>query len=325
MPSQLGKKGKIMGKEKESILVKINRDELVSATFTDSALINKAVTARAGETRITIEKDSDGNEYARATYELKQADGKRTEITTSNMELATRIERVNRAIASGDVAYFITAKELENFTETEATELGFDSVVAMASSIFGLAKSTIENYRKLSRFFIKEDYTLVGAIPKDTPISTLNQLISYVTVNDDGTHDISNVERLFTSNIITPYMKQAELKARLAKLKSMDSEKEISELSPEELESVKAQVQEDSLKRKEEKTNKAGKKEKKEEKATVTVSDNPQVVLGEILSMLSKIENYAIYQLSISRDSEIRTHIDALMVLFSDMINDLEA
>lgn len=315
-----------MGKEKETNLVTVNREELVNSTFTDSALLNNAITVRAGQSHIIVEKDTDGNEYARATYELKQPDGKRTEISTSNMELATRIERVNRAIASGDVAYFITAKELENFTETEATELGFDNVVAMAVSIFGLAKSTIENYRKLSRFFIKDDYTLVGAIPKDTPISTLNQLISYVRVNEDGTHDISNVERLFTSSIITPYMKQAELKARLAKLKSMDSDKEISELSAEELENVKSQVQEDSAKRKEEKTNKAGKKEKKEDKkAVVTVSDNPQIVLGEILSMLAKIDGYATSQLSVSKDSEIRSHIDALTVLFTDMVTALES
>ena len=276
-----------MSKNKANELVTINREELVNSTFTDSALLNNAITVRAGESHITIEKDSDGNEYAKATYELKKADGKRTEISTSNMELATRIERVNRAIASGDVAYFITAKELENFTESEATELGFDSVVAMAGAIFGLAKSTVENYRKLSRFFIKDDYTLVGAIPKDTPISTLNQLISYVTVNEDGTHDISNVERLFTSSIITPYMKQAELKARLAKLKSMETEQELSELSAEQIELVKQEIQADSASRKEAK---AGEKKQEKKQASVTVSDNPQVLAGEALNKVKELQ-----------------------------------
>ena len=275
-----------MGKNKNEV-VTINREELVNSTFTDSALFNNAITVRAGESHITIEKDSDGNEYAKATYELKKADGKRTEISTSNMELATRIERVNRAIASGDVAYFITAKELENFTESEATELGFDSVVAMAGAIFGLAKSTVENYRKLSRFFINDDYTLAGAIPKDTPISTLNQLISYVTVNENGSHDISNVERLFTSSIITPYMKQAELKARLAKLKSMETEQELSELSAEQIEAVKQEIQADSASRKEAK---AGEKKQEKKQASVTVSGNPQVLAGEALNKVKELQ-----------------------------------
>lgn len=296
-----------MSKNKNEV-VTINREELVNSTFTDSALFNNAITVRAGESHITIEKDSDGNEYAKATYELKKADGKRTEISTSNMELATRIERVNRAIASGDVAYFITAKELENFTESEATELGFDSVVAMAGAIFGLAKSTVENYRKLSRFFINDDYTLAGAIPKDTPISTLNQLISYVTVNEDGTHDISNVERLFTSSIITPYMKQAELKARLAKLKSMETEQELSELSAEQIEQVKAEIQADSASRKEAK---AGEKKQDKKPATVTVSDNPQVLAGEALNKIKELQEI-FKKMNIYTDSDFSPILSAI-------------
>lgn len=294
--------------KKNNEIVTINREELVNSTFTDTALLNNAITVRAGESHITIEKDSDGNEYAKATYELKKADGKRTEISTSNMELATRIERVNRAIASGDVAYFITAKELENFTESEATELGFDSVVAMAGAIFGLAKSTVENYRKLSRFFINDDYTLAGAIPKDTPISTLNQLISYVTVNEDGTHDISNVERLFTSSIITPYMKQAELKARLAKLKSMETEQELSELSVEQIEQVKAEIQADSASRKEAK---AGEKKQEKKQASVTVSDNPQVLAGEALNKVKELQEI-FKKMNIYTDSDFSPLLSAI-------------
>lgn len=297
-----------MSKNKTNELVTINREELVNSTFTDSALFNNAITVRAGESHITIEKDSDGNEYAKATYELKKADGKRTEISTSNMELATRIERVNRAIASGDVAYFITAKELENFTESEATELGFDSVVAMAGAIFGLAKSTVENYRKLSRFFINDDYTLAGAIPKDTPISTLNQLISYVTVNQDGSHDISNVERLFTSSIITPYMKQAELKARLAKLKSMETEQELSELSAEQIEAVKQEIQADSASRKEAK---AGEKKQEKKQASVTVSDNPQILAGEALNKVKELQEI-FKKMNIYADSDFSPILSAI-------------
>lgn len=297
-----------MSKNKVNELVTINREALVNSTFTDSALLNNAITVRAGESHITIEKDSDGNEYAKATYELKKADGKRTEISTSNMELATRIERVNRAIASGDVAYFITAKELENFTESEATELGFDSVVAMAGAIFGLAKSTVENYRKLSRFFINDDYTLAGAIPKDTPISTLNQLISYVTVNEDGSHDISNVERLFTSSIITPYMKQAELKARLAKLKSMEAEQELSELSAEQIEAVKQEIQADSASRKEAK---AGEKKQEKKQASVTVSDNPQVLAGEALNKIKELQEI-FKKMNIYTDSDFSPILSAI-------------
>lgn len=277
---------------KKGAMITVNKEELVNSTFTDSAVLNKAVVARAGETKIEVLQDSDGNDYAKATYELKTPLGDRKEVSITNMELATRIERINKSIALGDVAYFVTAKELENITETDATELGFDNAVAMAVSIFGLGKSTVENYRRLSRFFIANDYTLIGAIPKDTPISTLNQLLSLVHIDEAGHHDISDVEKLFTSGIITPYMKQAELKSRLAFLKSQETEKRLSELSLDEVEALKGRVTADSADRKEKK-----KQEKKPSEAPkqasenkVTVSNNPQVLAGEALNKIKELK-----------------------------------
>lgn len=278
-----------MSKRKENEIQTIDRQEIVNATFTDSNALYSAIVARSGESHIEIATDSDGNEYCKATYELKAPKGDRHEITITNMDIATRIERINRAIATGDVAYFITAKELENFTETEASELGFDNVTQMATSIFGLAKSTVENYRRLSRYFVNDDYTIKGAIPNDTPISTLNQLLSLVTTEVDGKADISNVERLFTSSIITPYMKQSEVKARLSKLKDMETQKPLSELSSDEINEVKDSIVKDSNERKEAKKN--GKEKKTEEKKNVvTVSDSPQVLSGEALNKISELK-----------------------------------
>lgn len=274
----------------------VDKQALVNQTFTDNAILTKAVVARAGETKIEIAKDTDGNDFAKATYQLKAPIGDRKEVTITNMDLATRIERINKSIALGDVAYFVTAKELENITETDATELGFDNATAMCVSVFGLGKSTVENYRRLSRYFVSDDFTLVGAIPADTPISTLNQLLSYVHIDDTGHHDISNVERLFTSGIITPYMKQAELKARLAKLKSMETDKALSEMEVEEIESLKQEIQADSVERKQAKSK--AKEEAKQEAGKqasenkVTVSDNPQVVAGEALNKIKELKLY---------------------------------
>ncbi|MBR5825205.1 MAG: hypothetical protein IKY67_13825 [Paludibacteraceae bacterium] len=263
----------------------IDRKEIVNQTFTDSNALYSAVVARSGESHIEVATDSDGREYFTATYQLANPKGDRKEITITNMEIATRIERVKRAIATGDVAYFITAKELENFTETEAAELGFDNVTQLACAMFPLAKSTVENYRRLSRYFIEDNYELKGAIPKDTPISTLNQLLSLVKTEVDGKADISNVERLFTSGIITPYMKQSEVKARLAKLKDMETEKPLSQLDSTEIEAVKTEIVNDSKERREAKN-----KEAKEKKNVVTVSDSPQVLSGEALNKISELK-----------------------------------
>ncbi len=310
---------------KKNEVVTVDREALINASHADASTLQNAINARIGDSNIEVLQDSDGNEFAKATFELANPKGDRKTISITDMELATRIEATKRSFALGDVSYFMQAKQLENFTATDAVALGFDSVTELCVSLFGLAKSTVENYRRLSRFFVNDDYTVVASIPSDVPISTLNQLLSYVTVNEDGTHDISNVEKLFTSGIITPYMKQDEVKARLAWLKAQNSEVELSDLSDDDIAILKNSINEDSAKRKEEKANKKkGKKEEKANENTVKVSDNPQEILGQILSMMAKIDGYVTNNLSIDKDNEIRQHIDALVVLFTDMVNELD-
>lgn len=306
-----------MGKKNEttqeaSAVMVVDRKELVNSTFTDSNALYTAIVARAGESHIEVKQDSSGNEYAEAVYSLKVAKGDRKEITVRNMDIATRIERVNRALATGDVSYFITAKEIEQFTDSDAVELGFDNVTSMCTSLFGLAKSTVENYRRLSRYFINDDFTIKGAIPKDTPISTLNQLLSLVkTENETGEADISNVELLFTSAIITPYMKQAEVKARLAKLKSMETDQELSSLNSEEIADVKQAIIDDSKERKENKGKKQEKQEKQEKQDNkVTVSDNIVVIAGEALNKVKELKELL-----------IKLHIDVDMMSIEEAIN----
>lgn len=274
---------------KKNSLVTIDRTELTNKAYLSQTDLYNAIEVRAGGSHIEILTDDDGNEYTSATYELKAPVGDRKEVTIRNTDIATHIERVNKSIAMGDVAYFMTAKELENFTETDAIELGFDNVTQMCVSLFGLAKSTVENYRRLSRYFVNADYTLKGTIPSDTPISTLNQLLSLVTVeNETGDADISDVEKLFTTSIITPYMKQNEVKARLSKLKTMETDKRLSELTEEETANVRDTITQDSADRK---ANKGKKKdEKTEKKNTVIVSDNPQVLAGEAMDKLHQLE-----------------------------------
>lgn len=296
---------------KKNEVVTIDRKDLVNSTFTDSNALYSAIVARSGESHIEIKTDSDGNEFATATYHLATAKGDRTEITVRNMELATRIERIDRAMATEDVAFFVKAKELSYFTDTDAVELGFDNATQFCQYKWGLGKSTVQNYRRIAKYFVRDDFTLVDAIPSDTPISTLNQLLSLVNKEDEnGNPDISNVERLFTSGIITSSMKEAEVKARVNKLRNMETEKELSDLTNEEISEVKKEITEDAKARKEAKGKK--KEEKKETDNKVTVSDNPQVIAGEALNKVKELKELL-----------IKLHIECNLISIEEAINEV--
>lgn len=301
---------------KKNEVVTIDRKDLVNSTFTDSNALYSAVVARSGESHIEIKTDSDGNEFATATYELSVAKGKVTEITVRNMEIATRIERIERAMATADVAYFVKAKEMSYFTDSDAVEIGFDSAIQFLQHKWGLGKSTIQNYIRIAKYFVRDDYTLVDAIPSTTPISTLNQLLSLVKKEkEDGTPDISNVEKLFTSGIITATMKEAEVKARLNTLSNMETEKELSELSVDEIQEVKNYITEDAKARKEKKTEKKKKEELSpvgvsESDNKVTVSTDPVIIAGDALKKLKELKELL-----------IKLHIESDLSMIEDAIN----
>lgn len=303
----------------ETMPTVIDRRELTDATFTDANALYSAIVARSGESRIEIKKDSSGDEFATATFDLQIAKGKVTEITVRNMEIATRIERIERAMATADVAYFIKAKEMSYFTDTDAVEIGFDSAVQFFQHKWGLGKSTIQNYIRIAKYFVKDDYKLVDAIPADTPIGILNELLSLVKKeNSDGSYDISNVEKLFTSGIISSTMKEAEVKARLKTLRDMETDKELSELSVDEIKEVKDYITEDSKNRKAKKAEKKTEKKNSEvspvgvsdNENKVTVSTDPVIIGGEALKKLKELKELL-----------IKLHIDADLAQIEEAVN----
>ena len=228
-----------------------------------NASLENAVSVRAGASALEIKTDSDGKEYVSATFKLSLPTKNRSEIVVNDVATAQALERMKKQIALGDVATFALCKELHNFADSEAGKLGFDSTVEMAQALFGLGKSTVGNYRRIGQYFVSDDLTLKGAIPQETSISLLNQLLSFVAKeNEAGEADIRNVEALFKYGILTPYMKQKDYKKVLNGLKSIETDKELKDMTEEEVEAFKKLLAE-KLNPAEEKQEK--KQEKKQE------------------------------------------------------------
>ena len=192
------------------------------------------------------------------------------------MELATSIERLYNFEALGEVSSLASCKEMSNLADTDAKSLGFDTVPEMLQAIFAKGKSTLANYQRIGRYFVNDDYSLKGAIPQETSISLLNQLLSYVKHEDEsGNADISNVEALFKYGIITPYMKQADYKKILAILGKIETSKELKDMSDEEVEELKKAIKEElAPKKKEDKKT----EEKTEEKSEESIDDKDYIL-----------------------------------------------
>ena len=250
-------------------------DTQIAKTSVITENLTNALALRSAK-HIETKVDSDGKEYLSATFALKAPTKKISELVVNDMELATSIERLYNFEALGQVSSIASCKEIANFADTDAKSLGFDTVPDMLQAIFAKGKSTLANYQRIGRYFVNDDYSLKGAIPQETSISLLNQLLSYVKREDEnGEADISNVEALFKYGIITPYMKQADYKKTLAILAKLETSKELKDMDSEEVEELKKAIKEElAPKKKEDK-----KTEEKTEEKTEALADDKEYIL----------------------------------------------
>lgn len=258
--------------------------------------LENAINTHAGASSITTATDSDGQEYVTAKFALQAPTKKFSEIVVNDVNIATSIERMKKAFAMGEVAIFMVCKELDNFADTDAKSLGFDGTAELAQALFAKGKSTLANYKRIGRYFINDDYTIRGAIPQETSISLLNQLLSFVTMEmDDGTPDIRNVETLFKYGILTPYMKQKDYKriiSALPKVPVIVEGKQLHELSADEIELFK-QALADILNPKQEQENKEQEQEQEQEnkeQEQEQEQETPQIIIGRSMSMIRNLE-----------------------------------
>lgn len=217
--------------------------------------ISNAIEKRLTGMQITTDNIGECIQF---TSDIMDSNGNRKVFTIRDYETATRLQRIKVAQAAGDVSQFVLCKELSKLTAADADSLGFESVDILCQSLFGLAKSTVFNYRRIAKFFVNDDYTLVDSIPSDTPLGTLNLLLSLVVIDENGNFTIDNITTLFVNNIITPYMKQSVIKQRLSALREIEKERDenvtaLSELSQPELDELKSEVVARSSQKKEKK------------------------------------------------------------------------
>ena len=273
--------------------------------------LENAVSIHAGTTSLETKKDSDGNEYISATFKLSAPTKNRSEIIVNDVSVAQALERMKKQIALGEVATFAFCKEIANFADTDAVKLGFDTTTDLAQAIFNLGKSTIGNYRRIGKYFISDDLTLRGAIPQETSISLLNQLLSFVLKEDENGHaDIRNVECLFKYGILTPYMKQKDYKKILSALKSMETEKELKDMDTIEVDLFKQELE-----------NKLSPKTEDKPQDKTEDSNDPQVIIGQSMSMIKTIEdNFKKLTLTEEQTTLVATWLDNLYTTLGDML-----
>ena len=293
------------------------RTSLINDTLAD------AIRVHAGEQAIVVKKDSDGKDYLSATFKLKAPTAKVSEIVVNDMALAESLDRIRNADSMGEVSSFVLAKELANIADTDASKCGFDDSESLAGALLGKGKSTLANYKRIGKYFITSDYHIKGAIPQETSISLLNQLLSFVpSENEAGEADIRNVECLFKYGILTPYMKQKDYKRIINALKSIETEKELHAMTEKEVQDFIKALKVIMEAKPEKKEKEVEGKEQEQEQAQEQASNDPQVIIGQSMNIITTLQdNFKKLTLTEEQEQLVATWLDNLYITLGDMLN----
>lgn len=312
-----------MGKTKNEISI---LEQAKAGVALESSNLEQALNARLGGSAIQTAKDSDGKDYVTATFKLATPTKKFSELVVNDVDTMQRLERMRRAQALGDVATFELCKEIRDFGDNVAGSLGFDGTTELVQAFLGVAKSTVANYKRIGEYFLEQGdkIEIKGAIPKNTPISMLNQLLSLVKKEDStGTPDIRNVETLFKYGLLTPYMKQKDYKAIISTLNAMETTKELKDMTEQEIEELKKRLADvlntERAKKKQEQENKkqeqAGEQEQEQE------SNDPKVIIGQALNMIHTLQERAkALEFSQEQAELVNTWLDNLYITYTELL-----
>ena len=288
-----------------------------------SEALTNAINVHAGATAIEVKQDTDGKDYLSATFKLKAPTSKMSEIVVNDRALMESLERIRKADSLGEVSVFLLSRELANIADSDASKCGFDNSESLVGAVLGKAKSTLANYKRIGQYFVNSDYTLRGAIPQETSISLLNQLLSFVpTENEAGEADIRNVECLFKYGILTPYMKQKDYKRIINALKSIETGKELHDMTEDEVQDFKKALEAIMNAKPEKKQKEVEAKEQEQEQEQEQASNDPQVIIGQSMNIITTLQdNFKKLTLTEEQETMVSTWLDNLYITLGDMLN----
>lgn len=304
--------------------------EQAQASVKVATNLEEAINLHMGKSAFETGVDGDGNEYVKARFNLLAPTKEHSEIVVNDISLARKIEAMRKLVAMGEVSNFAFCRLLANIADSDASSLGFDSTEELANAITAKGKSTLANYKRIGLYFVNDDdtFSLRGAIPQESSISLLNQLLVFVTKeNDKGQPDISNVECLFKYGIITPYQKQKDYKRICSTLTSMKSEKELKDMTEEEVEQFKHDLalllnaKKPSKKEAKDDNKNEEPQEQEQAQALTIASDDPKVILGQSINMLhTMIDSIPKLKLEQEQADLLVTWFENIVGMYSEML-----
>lgn len=179
-------------------------------------LIN-AARARELMDNATIKMEGTDVEIIKKSYTMEVAKGNKESLTINDPDIIRSVDSINFAKAASDNARYIICKELFRLNERVEViqSMGFKGLDDFASHMFGFKKGTSDQYARIGKYFITDEYYPLPMFPDNIPISHLLEMLAYSVDKDNDTVDVERIISWYTSGLLTDGMTTKKVREAL--------------------------------------------------------------------------------------------------------------
>lgn len=124
------------------------------------------------------------------TFRFSIPRGTKEEITISNRDVLLSVERITAARDCQNLMAYVIAKEFARLADMEKalSDMGFKDVADFGAHVFGYKSVTVNQYARIGKYFIDDNYQTVAYLPGGMSISAMVELLSPATDEKGNFH-----------------------------------------------------------------------------------------------------------------------------------------
>ena len=236
--------------------------------------------------------------------------GKRGQVAINDPDVILSVERIKAAQYGQNIMAYVIAKEFSRLAEKSDTivAMGFNDVADFGATLFGYKSNTVNQYIRIGKYFIGDNYAPLPFLPSTMSISGMIELLAPAS-DKDGNVDVKKVVKWYSDGTLVDGMSKAKIRQAL---------KELNKPALEEGNEGKDD--------KADKADKADKTDKADKADAVSIIDRlndmtPDVAAGNALNALEILS--AIYDKFCTTEGELmgaKVAIDRLAQIARDMV-----
>ena len=218
------------------------------------------------------------------TYNFVNPLGKKSELKIFDRDVIISLEKIGQAIKVDTASKYIICKELAKLDDKEILDrYGFSSIGQLGHSIFGYKSNTANQYARIGKLFLTDDYMPIPELPT----MSVNHYLELLVLAEG--EDITNIKRLYLEGVLTDGLSTKKLRE---KIKFYREKSDAIETTGKVVQELPADTKTSKTDKKEEKQAETNNTTNSEElPADTTIGFDLQVEVGKILNNLVEVIN----------------------------------